>query len=1677
MTFNRPMVPLQSAGQRSATPPGWHMSISPNTPGEGTWVGTSTWVFHPQTGLRPSTTYSVVLDGHAADQSGDTLVNGLAWNFRTVAPQAISRSPRAGARFVGPHAPISITFNQRMDRASTASALRVWSDGRLVAGNITWNGTRLLFRPSRPLTSTAPYAVTLAGTARSATGPVHLTSGLHWSFRAAPLPTLRGSVPANGGTSIDRECAYCYAGYYRPLLENGYLAAILLNTPMSKASLDSRLSVSPSISHLHTSFGGPGPSGNFRYTVTGDFAPSTSYTITLRPGARDRFGRVLKAGYSFQFETGQLYPSVSLYGVSGQSTISASSGRSVNVPLQLLNVRRVHFRLVHTDASSLLGCCYASGYPAGKTVRTWTTAFSPSLNKVLNVRVRLSDTADASLPAGIYYVVATATGPLPGLPSKARPPTTSETVVVRNVAITMKQAQNGTLIWVTSEKDGQPLANSTVRLLNYDGDYLKTGTTGVHGVAFFPPGLRNVGAAVVRAGQHFGFAATGWSPDVTLPSDTPYTWSQFGSQPGGDYVYTDRPVYRPGQTVHFRAVLWHDSDGVYSRSRVRTAKITAQDAYGKRLLGTSLTLDRFGSLRGSFRIPETAHTGDGYLSVRLPTSSSAATTFTIADYRKPEFLATVQSARPSFVRGQTVRATVRVRYVFGTPVARQRVRWTAYAQPRFPDPPGWSEFSFFDWESYWRTLQAQGQSGTASLSNPTYTALGTQVVSGSGLTDAHGRIDIEVPARRFLTGTDATVTIEATATDAGKQQVSGRTTLPVYRSSLLIGLDASHGLVPAGQKTSVRIVSATHTGKAIASQRLSAIVARRTYTNRLVQGPNGASVWKAIPHDSVVSMQSLVTDGSGRTAISFTPSHGGEYVVTVSGHDVAGNPTRAISSIVVSVAGSSGWGPSAAREISLKPDRLTYNAGDTAHLAVASPFANATALITVERGDIRKYWVRRLVSQASTVDVPLTVGDVPNVYVTVTLYRGYRNGSPPDWRYGVQQLRVRVTPRRLIVRLRQNGAHHHPGDRVRYSVTTTDASGRPVSARLSLALVDTAVLALKHQVNANIVQNFYGSRALDVQTSADGAISVDSLSLSPSFRLAPASIDGKLRLPINASGGGGGGPPAGVTVRSNFADTAYWTGSLTTDSHGRAHLAVKLPDDATTWRMDARGVTALRQVGQATIDTRATRDIILSPVTPRFLVEGDSVSVGAVVHNNTAHPVRTTVSVAARGITLRSAQTRSLTIQAGGQKFVKWPGSVPPGDTSSLTFSASSHSSAVLGDAVQLTIPVEAPLTDETTATAGMVFGHTRQVVIVPPDARSTPGSLSVQVSATLTSGLGRAFSQLRPTPYESNDDVASRVIAAAALRTIPFNISGMSRGTYQRLPATISAGVRRLLDLQFGDGGWPWFNDAISQSDPSITADAVQALSMSGWHGPRVRRSIQAARSYLRRTVHNTDVRTHAHILETLAISGAGGTNVERFYGNSIQRLHLDPGSLADTAVALRSGGERSRAGAAMSVLDADAMISATGAHWEAGGWRFWSGPPIGVTTQVLHALLQLSPHDELIPATVRWLMLARDNVGWDCASDTAQAIAVLAQYARLAREGTASYSYRISVNAATVASGAYGARSQDRVARAVIPIARLTRESSSVLDMSRAGIGGTLGPARCTIWRAFTTFCLPVR
>lgn len=135
-------------------------------------------------------------------------------------------------------------------------------------------------------------------------------------------------------------------------------------------------------------------------------------------------------------------------------------------------------------------------------------------------------------------------------------------------------------------------------------------------------------------------------------------------------LHTDRPVYRPGQTVHFRAIVREERGSDYALPEARRARVTVEDPAGTRIYQKTLSFTKYGTVRGEFRLEEDAPLG--YYGIRVAPEESEEGVyggFHVEEYRKPEYEVKVTPGAARTLQGGRAKAQIQARYFFGEPVA------------------------------------------------------------------------------------------------------------------------------------------------------------------------------------------------------------------------------------------------------------------------------------------------------------------------------------------------------------------------------------------------------------------------------------------------------------------------------------------------------------------------------------------------------------------------------------------------------------------------------------------------------------------------------------------------------------------------------------------------------------------------------------------------------------------------------------------------------------------------------------------------------------------------------------------------------------------------------------------------------------------------------------------------
>ncbi|GIV84844.1 MAG: hypothetical protein KatS3mg052_1851 [Candidatus Roseilinea sp.] len=1665
--FNRPVVPLTLLDQQAGLPK--PVTFNPPIPGRGQWLNTSIYVFQPSRPLQAGAIYEGRVAAGLRDATGALLERDYVWTFSVAAPVVKFIAPSDGAQGIGLRQPISVTFSQKMDRASAEAAFVIEPP---VRGAFRWAdepppdaftpeqpgesppmpppqaaGEVMAFVPAEDYQRGQTYTVRVKAGARAAIGSGATFEEVTTTFRAVPAPSVVSTRPANGQ---DRAPA-----------DGGF--SIRFSAPMSVPTVIANLSFDPPVTLTGVYSYYDEFSNEFSLNV--NLKPSTVYRARVGGEATDIYGAKIGQDVEVRFSTGPLPPRVIVQSNGLVGTYNAAQPTQLFVLYR--NVTRLDFALASltpqqfydlTGAFNAYENLRAFKPNADQTVRQWSVMTSAGLNESANYKVSLGEDGGA-LPTGIYLLEVSAPE-LVALDPEFQP--VRHILIVTNVHIGLKRGDREGLAWVTNLNTGAPLPGVAVSFRDAGFAEVASGVTGAGeeaGQAFvtFPESYRPYQTLYALVGEPGGLGPFGvvWSEmsygidiyDFNLPG-------RYQAEPFFAYVYTDRPIYRPGQMVFYKGIVRRDDDARYTvPADVTQVGLAIFNGQGQQVFSATTSLDANGGFNGQFALDNGAATGQYYIQVCVPRPNPGkddppcsyyGVSFLVAAYRAPEFEVTAATDKTDYLDGEMINAIFDAKYFFGGSVAGAKVRWSLLATDYFFDRyTGAGGYTFGDFDYSLRSFF-----GFSEL-----------IAGGEGVTDAQGRFTLRLPADLSKRKTSARFTLEVSVTDVNDQSVSARVGVVAHKGSSYIGIAPRGYVFASGEEVVAEVISVDWDGQPVPNRPVVVTFNRREWFTTQEQDPYGGLYYTSVPNDTEVFSIAVTTDAEGRAMAGFRPQEGGEY------HIVAASPTGAEPAVAAGVpvyVSSAGeyvaWRVENNDRIELKADKRSYQVGETARVLVPSPFQGAaTALLTIERGGFIQRKTLTLRSNSDVLDIPIEPSFAPNVYVSVMLVKGVGGDNPvPAYRLGYTQFAVEPTQFALNIEITPDRAQYAPRDTVTYDIRVTDVAGNPVQAELSLALVDKAVLSLADANVEPILDAFYGRRPLSVRTASTLNVNVDRIT-------AKATTEGK--------GGGGGGEALAdaLFTRRNFKDTAYWNAVVQTGADGRARVQITLPDNLTTWRMTARALTPDTRVGEAINEIVSTKPLLVRPVTPRFFVAGDTVTIGAVVNNNTTADLDAQVAFVSTGLTLVGGSAiQRVNVKAGGTARVDWTvtvqePSVGAAAASEITMTVSggglqdSAQPSVFG--VPNGIPILRYAAPETVGTAGDLGepGRKLELIALPPRLDTGQGDLTVRVDTGLGAAAAKGVEALEAHPYESADWTASRLIVRLALAQ-----AGIQAEAPATLQNNVAAMLQRLYSQQNSDGGWGWWSGGAS--DPLISAHVVLAMSRARQAGFLVDEStLNRAHNYLSEQLKPpsaladaTAANRQAYILFVQAEAGRGdGGRLGALYEIRAKLSHYGQALLAMALDKVNPGDSRIKT--LLADIQSAAIPSATGVSWQERE-RDWANffSDTRSTAIVLAALARLEPRNALAPGAVRWLMAARAGSGWSSTQETTWAIVAFAAWIEATGERSSAFDWRVTLNDQGLLRGQ--ANPQGESAEAFVTVVNLLRAQANELAFERGAGEGRL-------------------
>ncbi len=1611
-SFNQPVVALgDSSNQPSA------FSVQPSVSGRGEWINTSTYIFYPEPAMSGGTEYTVSLNQQLKTVSG-VPVDGSgqnAWRFVTARPRVVTLSPSAEG-FVAPDAEITLTFNQPMDRESVQSNFLLSGIDGPVSGRFAWNdeGTELTFTPENDLARSVGFLLKVDADARSRGG--------------VPLGEEYGAV-LNTYPPLEVTATTPYRGYVE----------FRLNAPLTETGYDRAVTVTPALDNFRAEWYdyGEGPI----LTVYGNYLPDTNYIIELASTLRDQWGQALGTPFVLNFTTPSLPASLSFQTYYNAAFIRPDAptlqANAVNIQTADLAIEPLPLQDFFTLQSSYEAL---QAYQLRNAV-TYSHTFDLAPNTTQPVSLNLTSDNN-QLPPGVYYVDITSpqlqtNGQGDGLiPARARRENPAPQaggggfginlnfIVSSQVNLTFKRSAKEALVWAVDLPSQTPVAGAPVVIYDGAGNALGSGTTDSKGLwqGAINPYNGSVFAVLGAPGEeNFGLAVNSWNAGFNAWN---FGYSQNLEPPRTQvYLYTDRPIYRPGQTVYFRGVARQAFNGRYELPPFNEIAFTATDWNGAQLAAINANLSPYGTFNGEIELPDDA--APGYYSIQNQ-SLNFYFGFQVAEYRKPEINLSVDFLKDEIELGDSTSATLDAQYFFGSPAGDVDVTWTMYSVPSHFSIPGYQTGML---STRWY-----------STSMP-WTDLGTED-DRAGKTDPQGKLSIALPAVPESEEAQV-VTLEVTVQDESGFPVSARSELLVHPADFYIGLQADSWIGNAKEAIGFDVLTTDWARNPSGDHALVAEFKQVRWEKE--KGEFGQTVYK--PVYTPVSSSNLTTGPDGRARLSFVPPTAGTFML-----DVSGNGTRTQTLIWVGGPGDAAWPQLDENKMQLTAGKDSYSPGETATVFIPNPFAtNSLALVTVERGIVFKTEVVTLSGSGKEYSFAITEADAPNVYVTATVL-----GQGNEFRHGIVNLPVAADALGLNVQVTPNPTQAGPRDEVTFDVLVTDHQDQPVQGEFSLAVVDLAVLALAEPNSADIFTEFYSIQPLGIETS----VSLAALNKGGQ----PGGLGG-------GGGGGGGEPPF---VREDFPDTAYWNPALVTNSEGRGQVTMTLPDSLTTWNIDVRGLTVDTKVGQTEAQLISTKPLLVRPVTPRFLVSGDHALMAAVINNNTANKLTVTVSLQSEGFVLDEPDksTQQVDVPANGRTRVEWWGTASLAKSADLIFTATTIGSPSLQDSTRPVwgqLPILQYTSPQAFVTGGALRGEATQqeVISLPRTFAPTSGGLEVELSPSLAGSLTSALEAM-PEPNENSaEEIVSFILPNIEVYRA-LNSAGLNEPKLvERVNANLNSSVSRIFYLQNADGGWNWWGkapEAGGLSDPYISAYVFLGLLRAREAGATINEeALQRAGAMLRDSEPAITGETNTYGLDTIAFMQFALAQANTFNEDIVKQLYdardrMSQAGRAWLAFTINKfNSADSRARDLISNLESSAILNSSGAHWESSEGDFFSrDSTIYTTSTVVYVLAQLDAANPIVPNAVRYLAAHRNaNKLWNIGHDNAWAILALNAAMVGMGEVRADFAFDAKLNGNPLTSGDI-AGIQVAPITATVPLEFLSPNSPNLLTINREdGLG----------------------
>jgi uncharacterized protein YfaS (alpha-2-macroglobulin family) len=960
-------------------------------------------------------------------------------------------------------------------------------------------------------------------------------------------------------------------------------------------------------------------------------------------------------------------------------------------------------------------------------------------------------------------------------------------VCVNDYLLTQKRTPTTVIMRLAKMSDASSVAGVTIRALTEENIELARGVTERNGIAEFPkdtvfPKTRDPNAK----STHLFIADTATGPALQFAEATAYS-------SGSDYapsakrshaeIVTDRNLYRPGQTVKMKGLARDVS--VFSGLMIpfgADVHWSVTEGDGSRVVGEGdTTLSAYGGWEAEWKVPEKTKLGSYEIRCRVAGRDyDGVTLISVQEYRVPLFSVIVEATTPEV--GTAAHARISSAYFHGAPNVAARVHWKAT----------WTTYAEFGSEvegAYRKRFNSYAEVGPRLDVD----SEDIKTIEGDTQLDAHGFATLvcESPFKDNPALGRANVIWRADVTSIDGQTLSGGDTATLFPTETRLGVRAEEQITePAGVKVEIDALDAQ-------DQKVDGVAVRADLfhvTTKTVKEQIAPFVYRyrnTDQFDKVASQESKTP-----AELVFPTSETGRYVVAV-------NATKVKAPVVSDETTVTGEKPAelpVVNETTFKIERRAepFLPGEKAALTIQAPFGGV-AWVSVETDEVLDTLLVPVKGNAGRIELPIKENYAPNATVSIYLVKPGGENELPLERFAYTDIDVRRPDRELKIAPRLASATAKPSDVVRGEVLVTSEDKPVPDADLLVFAVDDAVLTLGDWKLPKIGDRFYPRNPFSIRT----------------YQALHGYIENLATLSLTQKGFtiGDGGEEAisnVKNVRKEFRTLAYWQGSLKTGADGKVAFEFIAPDNLTTYRVVAVGQTKANQFGgDATQTVKISKPLLIDLALPRFLRNGDEVELRAVVRQNFAETDGvTTRCVTDANIKLLGGDVTSESAHRDAPTVFRFKAKVtdPELTATKVRFEAVSNSNKQMSDAVEITIPVQAPTIVRKETVAGSFSGPQFDAQrVMPQPWKRGHGQFSTTISTSPWLPQISGLPVILEYPHGCFEQISTKLLGYSLLANLLAYLPDFQQRDAE-YRATLERGMKQYADSLLEDGMLPYW-------------------------------------------------------------------------------------------------------------------------------------------------------------------------------------------------------------------------------------------------------------------------------